>query len=299
VVTAAAVVVATNTPVNDLLAIHTKQAAYQTYVIGARIPFRSVTRGLYWDTPDPYHYIRIETIGKGANAHDVLIVGGEDHKTGQEDDANKRFTALERWTRHRFPMVEGIEYRWSGEVMEPIDGLAFIGRNPMDAKNVFIATGDSGNGMTHGTIAGILLTDLILERRNSWESIYEPSRITLKALPEFAKENLNVARQYADLVLAGDVESADEIKPGGGAIISRGLHKVAVYRDPQGEIHERSAVCPHLGCIVNWNSLENTWDCPCHGSRYDALGKVIQGPANSDLAEADSEQTADGKQQSA
>ncbi|HCX30119.1 MAG TPA: FAD-dependent oxidoreductase [Blastocatellia bacterium] len=283
VVTADAVVVATNTPVNDLIAIHTKQAAYQTYVIGARIPKDSVTRALYWDTPDPYHYIRLETLGRGASAYDVLIVGGEDHKTGQQDDANKRFGALERWTRRRFPMVEGIEYRWSGEVLEPIDGLAFIGRNPLDKKNVFIATGDSGNGMTHGTIAGILLTDLILGRKNGWQSIYDPSRITLKALPEFAKENLNVAWQYTDVAVAGDVESVDEIKPGSGAIIARGLSKVAVYRDPQGQTHERSAVCRHLGCVVNWNSLENTWDCPCHGSRYDALGHVIQGPANSNL----------------
>ncbi len=299
VVTAAAVVVATNPPVNDLIAIHTKQAPYQTYVIGARIPRNSVPRGLYWDTPDPYHYIRIETVGKGAGAYDVLIVGGEDHKTGQQDDANKRFGALERWTRHRFSMVEGIEYRWSGEVMEPVDGLAFIGRNPMDAKNVFIATGDSGNGMTHGTIAGILLTDLILDRRNPWESIYDPSRISVKSLPEFAKENLNVAVQYTDLVVAGDVKSVDEIKPGAGAIISRGLSKVAVYKDPQGQVHELSAVCRHLGCIVKWNTLENTWDCPCHGSRYDALGKVIQGPANSDLAEAETEQSVGSKQQSA
>jgi glycine/D-amino acid oxidase-like deaminating enzyme/nitrite reductase/ring-hydroxylating ferredoxin subunit len=295
-VNAGAIIVATNTPVNDLIAIHTKQAPYQTYVIGARIPRGSVTRGLYWDTPDPYHYIRLETIGRGAEAYDVLIVGGEDHKTGQQDDANKRFGALERWTRHRFPMIEGIEYRWSGEVMEPVDGLAFIGRNPLDSDNVYIATGDSGNGMTHGTIAGILLTDLILDRKNNWEAIYDPSRISLKSLPEFAKENLNVAIQYSDLVLAGDVESVDDIKPGAGAIVSRGLSKVAVYRDPKGEIHELSAVCRHLGCIVNWNSLENTWDCPCHGSRYDALGKVIQGPANSDLAEAES---ADSKGKSA
>lgn len=287
VVTAGAVVVATNTPVNDLIAIHTKQAPYQTYVIGARIPRGSVTRALYWDTPDPYHYIRIESVGKGADAHDVLIVGGEDHKTGQKDDAGKRFAALERWTRRRFPMVESIDYRWSGEVMEPVDGMAFIGRNPMDSDNVFIATGDSGNGMTHGTIAGILLTDLILGRKNEWESLYNPSRITLRALPEFAKENLNVAVQYTDLIVAGDVESVDEIKPNSGAVISRGLSKVAVYRDGDGVIHERSAVCRHLGCIVNWNSLEISWDCPCHGSRYDALGHVIQGPANSDLAEVD------------
>jgi len=302
VVNAEAVVIATNSPVNDLIAIHTKQAGYQTYVIGACIPRGSVTRALYWDTPDPYHYIRIETItttprglpargprGKGAGAYDVLIVGGEDHKTGQMDDAGKRFGALERWTRHRFPMIESIEYRWSGEVMEPIDGLAFIGRNPMDSKNVFIATGDSGNGMTHGTIAGILLADLILGRKNDWESIYDPARVTLKALPEFARENLNVAAQYADLVVGADVDSVDEIKRGAGAVISRGLHKVAVYRDTEGNAHELSAVCRHLGCIVNWNSLENTWDCPCHGSRYDALGHVIQGPANSDLPPVDDE----------
>jgi len=302
VVNADSVVVATNTPVNDLIAIHTKQAAYQTYVIGARVPKGSVKRGLYWDTPDPYHYIRIETLGKGASAYDVLIVGGEDHKTGQQDDANKRFAALERWTRRRFPMVEGIEYRWSGEVLEPVDGLAFIGRNPLDEKNVFIATGDSGNGMTHGTIAGILLTDLIMGRKNSWEPIYDPSRVTLRALPEFAKQNLNVAIQYTDLLVAGDVDSVEEIRPGAGAVISRGLSKVAVYRDPGGQIHERSAVCRHLGCIVNWNTGENTWDCPCHGSRFDAMGKVIQGPANSDLAEVETNgrrQTADSKQQAA
>ena len=181
--------------------------------------------------------------------------------------------------------------------MEPVDGLAFIGRNPLDADNVFIATGDSGNGMTHGTIAGLLLTDLIMGRKNPWESIYDPSRITLKALPAFAKENWNVAAQYTDLVVAGDVDSVDEIKPGAGAIISRGLRKVAAYRDPKGEVHELSAVCRHLGCIVKWNTSENTWDCPCHGSRYDALGKVIQGPANSDLEEV--EQTAHSKQQAA
>lgn len=283
VVTAGAVVVATNSPVNDLVAIHTKQAAYQTYVIGARVPRGSVHRALYWDTPDPYHYLRIESIGTGSSAHDLLIVGGEDHKTGQEDDAHRRFGILERWTRTRFPMIESIEYRWSGEVLEPIDGLAFIGRNPMDEPNVFIATGDSGNGMTHGTIAGILITDLIMERENEWADLYEPSRKTLRALPEFARENLNVAMEYAELVTPGEVDSVAEIKPGRGAVIRRGLTKVAVYKDEAGAVHERSAICRHLGCVVDWNTLESTWDCPCHGSRYDAYGHVIQGPANSDL----------------
>lgn len=292
-VTAQAVVVATNSPVNDRVAIHTKQAPYITYVIGARVPRGSVERALLWDTPDPYHYVRIESIDAHDRAageteqYDLLIVGGEDHKTGQEDDANRRYSALERWTRHRFPFIKDVEFRWSGQVLEPVDGLAFIGRNPMDEENVFIATGDSGNGMTHGTIAGILLTDLIMGRENEWAELYEPSRKTLKALGQFAKENLNVAAQYADLVTPGEVDSADEIKPGEGAVIRRGLKKVAVYRDDAGAVHERSAICVHLGCVVDWNSNEKTWDCPCHGSRYDARGKVFQGPANKDLGPAD------------
>ncbi len=295
VVNARFVVVATNTPVNDLVAIHTKQAPYITYVIGARVPRGSVTRALYWDTPDPYHYLRLESVDKddAAQAYDILIVGGEDHKTGQAEDFAERYARLESWTRERFPMVEGIEYRWSGQVLEPIDGMAFIGRNPLDAENVFIATGDSGNGMTHGTIAGILLTDLIQGRDNEWAALYDPSRKTLKAIKEFAKENLNVAAQYADYVTPGEVDSADEIAPGEGAIIRHGLTKVAAYRDEAGTLHERSAICTHLGCIVDWNTSEKTWDCPCHGSRFDAKGRVVMGPANSDLEPVRSSEAAD------
>lgn len=287
-VTAGAVVVATNTPVNDLLAVHTKQAPYMTYVIGARVPRGSVTRALYWDTPDPYHYVRLHSVNDSqAGGHDILIVGGEDHKTGQEDDAEDRYGRLEAWTRERFPMAGQIEYRWSGQVMEPVDGLAFIGRNPLDADNVYIATGDSGNGMTHGSIAGLLLTDLILGRDNEWTTLYDPTRKTLLAAYDFAKENLNVVAQFADWVTGGDVDSPQEVTPGEGAVIRRGLTKVAVYRDEQGTLYECSAVCTHLGCIVAWNGDEKTWDCPCHGSRYDAFGKVISGPAISDLTPVD------------
>lgn len=286
VITARAVVVATNTPVNDRVTIHTKQAPYLTYVIAARIPRGSVKKALFWDTPDPYHYVRTESPAEAD--FDLLIVGGEDHKVGQADDAGRRFAALERWTKTRFPMIEKIEYRWSGEVMEPVDSLAFIGRNPSDDDNVFIATGDSGNGMTHGTIAGILLTDLIMGRENEWAKIYDPSRITLRALPEFAKENLNVAAQYTDLVTPGEVDEEVEVERGAGRVIRRGLTKVAVYKDEDGALHELSAICRHLGCVVDWNTLEKTWDCPCHGSRYDAYGKVINGPANEDLPLADS-----------
>src|SRR5688572_4302645 len=283
VITADAVVVATNSPVNDLVAIHTKQAAYRTFVVGARVSRDSIPQILLWDTPDPYHYVRLQR----ADGHDVLIVGGEDHKTGQANDAEERFQRLQQWTRERFPHVERFEFQWSGQVMEPVDSLALIGRNPLDSDNVYIATGDSGNGMTHGTIAGMLLTDLIMDRANPWEKLYDPSRKTLGATKEFAKENLNVAVQYADLVTPGELDDASQIKPGEGAILRRGAAKVAVYRDDSGSLHERSAFCTHLGCIVQWNSMEKTWDCPCHGSRFQTDGHVVNGPAIRALSNAD------------
>ncbi|HEX7176361.1 MAG TPA: FAD-dependent oxidoreductase [Pyrinomonadaceae bacterium] len=285
-VTSDFVVVATNTPVNDLVSIHTKQAPYRTYVIGARVPSGSVPALLYWDTPDPYHYVRTQR-GEG---FDYLIVGGEDHKTGQAEDYDARFQKLEEWTRERFPMVESVELRWSGQVMEPVDGMGYIGRNPGDRANVLIATGDSGNGMTHGTIAGVLLTDLVMGRDNKWATLYDPSRVTVSADTgkEFAKENLNVAAQYADHLTGGEVGSVEEIEAGAGAVVRRGLKKVAAYRDEEGKLYESSAVCTHLGCVVRWNDLEKSWDCPCHGSRFDCRdGHVLNGPAISALSPAE------------
>lgn len=221
------VVVATNAPVNDRVAIFTRQASYVTYVIGVQIPKRSVTRALYWDTADPYHYVRVQS----ERDYDILVVGGEDHKTGQANDGNERYARLEQWTRERFPQLREVKYRWSGQVMDPDDGLAFIGRNPLDDDNVYIATGDSGQGMTFGTIAGVLLTDLIQGRKNRWGDLYSPARVHL---PET----------------------------------------------------QQGFLCPHPECGMVWNSTESTWDCPCHGSRFSADGKVYQGPANSDLTVA-------------
>jgi Rieske Fe-S protein len=168
--------------------------------------------------------------------------------------------------------------------MESIDGLAFIGRNPGDHPNVYLVTGDSGMGMTHSTIAGILLTDLIRGRKNPWSELYEPSRVRIGAGAEFTRENLNVGVQYTDWVTPGGVSSIDDIPSGHGAIVRHGLSKLAVYRDKEGQVHQRSAVCPHLGCLVRWNQNEATWDCPCHGSRFDCYGTVINGPANTNLA---------------
>jgi glycine/D-amino acid oxidase-like deaminating enzyme/nitrite reductase/ring-hydroxylating ferredoxin subunit len=273
------VVVATNAPVNDKVVMHTKQGPYRTYVVGYRVPKDSVPLGLYWDNDDPYHYIRLQRSRElTEQGFDRLIVGGEDHKTGQHDDPSEPFQRLEQWTREHFPMVGELDFRWSGQVLEPVDSLAFIGKNPLD-KHVYIATGDSGNGMTHGTIAGMLITDLIMGRENEWEKLYDPKRRTLRAVGEFAHENLNVAAQYGDWVKSGERSDYDEIAAGEGAVIREGATKHAVYRDEQGMFHACSAVCTHLGCIVRWNNEEKTWDCPCHGSRFDKFGAVLNGPA--------------------
>jgi glycine/D-amino acid oxidase-like deaminating enzyme/nitrite reductase/ring-hydroxylating ferredoxin subunit len=287
-VTAPELVVATNSPINDRYAMHTKQAPYRTYVIAARVPRAAVPAAFYWDTRDPYHYVRwLRPPGADAaeGGTDLLLVGGEDHKTGQaegpEEDA---FDRLERWTRERFP-VEGVEYRWSGQVLEPVDFVAFIGRNPGDER-VYIATGDSGNGMTHGTVAGLLLSDLVLGRPNPWVDLYDPSRVSLRAAGTWLEENLNVAAQYADYVTPAEAGRAEEVPPGEGRVLRRGGQPVAVYRAPDGAVTERSAVCPHLFCVVDWNSAEKTWDCPCHGSRFAVDGSVVTGPSRAPLAPA-------------
>ena len=289
-VTAGAVVVATNVPFMDRVVIHTKQAPYHTYVIGVRTDPGAITPALYWDTEDPYHYVRLQRVtnaalgGDNDEPVDILIVGGEDHKAAQADDVEDRYQRLESWMRDRFPAAREVEFRWSGQVMESQDGLAFIGRNPLDAENVYVVTGDSGMGMTHGTIAGILLTDLIAGRQNPWAELYDPSRIRSGAASEWVKENLNVAAQYTSWITSGEVSSVDEIVPNTGAVLRDGLKKVAVFRDEAGELHGCSAVCTHLGCIVAWNASASTWDCPCHGSRFDPYGKVVNGPAKEDLS---------------
>jgi glycine/D-amino acid oxidase-like deaminating enzyme/nitrite reductase/ring-hydroxylating ferredoxin subunit len=287
VIEAGAVVVATNIPVNDLLAIHTKQAAYLTYALAAHVPKGTITRALYWDTLDPYHYVRLHSAEQsrsiGRKSGEWLIVGGEDHKTGQADDGQDRHGRLEAWARERFPMIERIGARWSGQVVETLDGLAFIGRNPLDTPNVFVATGDSGMGMTHGVIAGMLITDLILGRENPWTWLYDPSRRPLRGLLGFVGETLNMASQYRDWFTGSEVDSLQKIPNRSGAVIRSGLQKLAVYRDETGEFHAFKATCPHLGCIVRWNDSAKTWDCPCHGSRFACDGRVINGPANRGL----------------
>jgi len=270
------VIVATNTPFVDRVKMHTKQAAYRTYVVGFAVQPGSFPPLLLWDLEDPYHYVRVV---RNIDGGEVVIVGGEDHKTGQDADPGLRFAKLVEWARAHFSGLGDVKYRWSGQVMEPIDGLAFIGRNPGD-KNIYVVTGDSGNGMTHGTLGGMIITDLIAARANPWAELYDPARKTLQAAGSFIDENANVLGHLVkDWIARGDVKERNAIPLGSGAIVRDGLGMLAVYRDNDGRFHEVSAACTHLGCVVQWNDVEKSWDCPCHGSRFAPDGVVLNGPA--------------------
>jgi glycine/D-amino acid oxidase-like deaminating enzyme/nitrite reductase/ring-hydroxylating ferredoxin subunit len=284
-VRAKAVVSAAHSPFHQGMGLHLKQAAYRTYVIGLRVPRDSTPAALCWDTCDPYHFVRLVSEPGG----DVLLVGGEDHKTGTEEDADERFARLETWARERIPGVLEAKYRWSGQVLEPADGLAFIGRGPGDAKSVFVATGFSGNGITYGILAGRLLSDLIVKGSSEWEELYDPSRLRLRAAGEYLKEGLAAAARYGEHATPGEVGSVADIPLGEGAVIRRGLSKVAAFRDESGAVHEIAARCTHLGCIVHWNPAEKSWDCPCHGSRFAPDGAVLNGPALEPLGSLDAE----------
>ncbi len=281
-VSAGAAVIATNSPINERVAYHTKQAPYRSYVIATTIPKDSIEDALYWDTADPYHYVRLQA---GPGRSDYLIVGGADHKTGEADDGASRFEALESWIRGLLPNLGRVTQRWSGQVLEPIDYAAFSGKNPGN-EHVFVHTGDSGQGLTHGVMAGLLLSDLITAGKTDWADFYEPSRKTIAAAGNFISENVTAIKNFAEYVAPGELSSLDELKPGHGAIIRSGLAKIAAYRNRNGSVLKRSAVCTHLGCHVHWNSLEHCWDCPCHGSQFAADGTVLNGPAVTPLEPA-------------
>jgi glycine/D-amino acid oxidase-like deaminating enzyme/nitrite reductase/ring-hydroxylating ferredoxin subunit len=280
-VTAKAAVVATNSPIVDRFALHTKMAPYRTYAMAFSIPRDALPDALYWDTLDPYHYVRLQP---GEGRTDYLIVGGADHKSGEADDAEQRFEALEAWARNLIPAAKDVTHRWSGQVLDTIDYAAFIGRNP-GSTNIYVHTGDSGQGMTHGVVGSLINSALILGEDARWPEVYEPSRKTASAISNYLSENFTAVKNFAEYLAPGELGSLDELKPGQGAIVRAGLTKIAAYRDDTGAMHARSAACTHTGCHLHWNSFEQCWDCPCHGSQFAVDGTALNAPAISPLAE--------------
>lgn len=256
----------------------TKLALYTSYVVAGRIASGTVPDALFWDTADPYHYLRIEP----HRGFDVVIFGGEDHKTGQVSDTNACYNRLERTITKLLPEIE-ITHRWSGQVIETADGLPYIGET---AERQFVATGFSGNGMTFGTLGGMMAADSVLGRANPWTDLFDPARKKLDALWNYVAENTDYPYYKMRDRFAGDEgRSLRAVKRNEGKILEIDGKRVAAYRDPSGATHVRSASCTHMGCEVAWNTAERTWDCPCHGSRFKTDGAVISGPAESPLSE--------------
>lgn len=277
VVTADHVVVAANVPVNNKVFLITKIAPYRTYAVAAPVT-HPLPPGLYWDTEDPYHYTRTHRTWDG----EFLIVGGEDHKVGTEDDTEGPYRRLDAYLRDRFRLTA--THRWSGQIIEPADGLPFIGLNSA-ARHVYVATGYSGTGMTFGTVAAMVVSDLILGVPNPWAALYDATRIKpLAQAKDFIAENLDYpAHLIRDRFRRSEVASLAEVPRGEGRLMQVDGRMLAVFRDGDGGVHATSAVCKHMGCHVAWNTAERTWDCPCHGARYDAYGHVLNGPAVEDL----------------
>ena len=281
--TADAVVVAccSVTPMNDWGSITYHEFGYRTYMVGLAVPDDAIENALFWDTHDPYHYVRLTN----HDGRTVMLVGGEDHKTGQGEATDARFAELTAWARKVFPSAGEEVSRWSGQVFETSDGLGVIGLAPTPGKDEYVITGDCGMGLTHSTLGGELIADLIAGRPNPYQTVYDPARKLTNA--DAIEEGLDTAVQYFDYVTPGDINSPDDLKPGQGGILRSGLKKLAVYKDEAGNVHTCSAVCTHKKALLRWNPVERSWDCPAHGSRFSCKGELVVGPAVADLPRSD------------
>jgi glycine/D-amino acid oxidase-like deaminating enzyme/nitrite reductase/ring-hydroxylating ferredoxin subunit len=257
--------------------LQTVSAPYRSYMLVAELK-GPCPDGLFWDTSDPYHYTRFYK----EDGKNYVVVGGEDHKTGHDGQDEERYERLERYLRERFK-ISSVTHKWSSQYYEPADGLPYIGKSPF-SKKAFVATGFSGDGLVYGTTAAIIISDLILGRDNKWLYAFDSTRFTPAASAfDFIRENADVVKHFvADRIIA-DVNELGEIPSGEGRIIQMDGEKLAVARDEAGELHAVSPVCTHLKCFVKWNGSEKSWDCPCHGSRYDMKGEVLTGPAVKNL----------------
>ena len=278
------VVVATNYPFLDRGLFFARVHPKRSYCISGPVPDDKLVDGMYISTDEPTRSVR--TIRDGDRT--IMLIGGEGHNVGQEQDTEKHYRNLEAWARERFGMTQ-VTHRWSTQDGSPVDSIPYVGTLRRSSEHLFVATGFKKWGMTNGTTAAMLITDLILGRENPYASLYDPHRVTVGASAStFIEENVKVgSKLVGDRFAHPQRGAADDLAPGEAAVVGVGTGQVAAYRDEAGTLHAVSAVCTHLGCIVNWNPAEKTWDCPCHGSRFGYEGNVIQGPAVRDLEKKD------------
>jgi glycine/D-amino acid oxidase-like deaminating enzyme/nitrite reductase/ring-hydroxylating ferredoxin subunit len=255
-------------------------APYRSYVLAIRLAKDNYPDGLVYDLYEPYHYYRTQEV-KGKK---YLIAGGEDHKTAHEENTDACFMRLEGYVRKFFD-VETIAFNWSSQYFEPADGLPYIGHLPGHPENIYVATGYGGNGMTYSTVAALVLKDLLLSESGEYTDLFNPNRIKpVAGFGKFVKENLDVAKELVAKILPTEkLQELAGLAYGEGKVVKYEGHNIALYKDEQGKLYAVNTVCPHLKCTVNWNMSEKTWDCPCHGSRFDYEGKVVTGPATHNL----------------
>lgn len=276
---ARAVVYATHIPPGGINVLHFRNAPYRSYVVAATLTEDVYPDALIYDMQDPYHYFRTHIV----DGQKYLISGGHDHKTAH-GDPEQAFADLIEYTRKCYP-VDSITTQWSAQYYEPADGLPYIGQLPGVSAGIYTATGFSGNGMIHGTISAIVLSELILEGTSPYEKLFDPARVKpVAGFTEFVKENADVAGRFVgDRFGIEEIDSLGEIAAGTGKIIEYDGQKLGVYRKEDGEITALDPVCTHAGCIVQWNNSEKSWDCPCHGARFNCHGEVLTGPARKPL----------------
>ena len=283
VISATDVVIATHMPVFDRGLFFAKAHPYNSYAIAGAIDESVMPKGMYISTGGSTRSIRtIQDRGET-----LLLVGGNGHRVGAETETAEKYEELEEFG-HRWWGVSAYPHRWSTHDYVSVDKVPFIGRFTHLSDHVFVATGFGKWGLAAGVSAAQIISDQILGRKNPWSSFFDAKRISVHQIKESVTENVKVGTRFvADR--APSFHDVDDIAPGEAAVISHGLSKVAAYRDESGELHSFSAVCTHLGCIVQWNTGDKTWDCPCHGSRFDHEGHVVNGPAIDDLKPVDLE----------
>jgi glycine/D-amino acid oxidase-like deaminating enzyme/nitrite reductase/ring-hydroxylating ferredoxin subunit len=261
--------------------LHFRCAPYRSYVVAARLKNeKDYPEGLAYDMDDPYRYFRTQEV----DGKKYLVAGGEDHKTAHEENTEGCFTRLEAYLR-KFYEVESIDYRWSSQYFDPVDGLAYIGHLPGHGQNMFVATGYGGIGMTNSHIAAQLLTDLIITGENEYKHLFDPNRLKpVAGFEKFVKEAADVVGNFISGKFSNEkLHSLVELAPGQAKVVSYEGHKVALYKDERGELHAVNSACTHIKCNVGWNAAEKSWDCPCHGSRFSFDGTMLTGPARKDL----------------
>lgn len=253
---------------------------WRSYAMAFTTKDKKYPKDLAYDMYDPYHYIRSQKI----DGNEYLIVGGDDHKTGEEENAEASFLKLESYIRKHFN-VDEILFKWSSQYFEPADGIPYIGHLPGHPGNIFVATGYGGNGMTYSSVAAMLLKQMILKEESPYIKLFDPNRVKpVAGFTTFLKQNVEAFKNFVGKWFDKEkLEEFAELAPGEAKVTKYNGEKLALYKDEHGELHAVSPVCTHLKCSVAWNNAEQSWDCPCHGSRFSYDGKVLTGPADHDL----------------